>query len=397
MKHLRNKYTKKTNKYMNYYIKLYKLIFLMNRLYDIITTYIEIIVYKILPLYIPIIITANYDINYYVRYLLLGYFYINLSINDIILRQSIKLRINNEEINSTCCNKCSSNIVWNIQDNIANIIFYLLGTLIFRYNIITNIYWRSYIHSQPCCIQNKLCIQKSLDIQLIGIVFGIINYLIELLLCMYLPFDFCIIIMIFINFLIDCIIFSLDIKYNKIYLINILLLIVWKLTQFMVIGFIETKKRENENRDIISKVINSINHLRNNDYYRVILWKEFQSLDNFISLGKLSIFYREHILNIYDLLTTINYFLNNNTALIIARKTKLLHISTIFKPIISSEHHFYIKMFESRKIIEPFIQQILNDLEKSIKNTKNEAIYEELFNYIKPIENDKLKVIDSYY
>ena len=92
----------------------------------------------------------------------------------------------------------------------------------------------------------------------------------------------------------------------------------------------------------------------------------------------------------------VNY-LDNNATIKIARKTKILHISTIFKPFMSSQNKFYIRMFESRKSIEPFIKQLLVDLDNSILKTKSECIYEELYSFNKKLENDNVKIIEKFY
>ena len=368
-----------------------------NNTINIIILYINLILYKITPILIPLSLLgySNTFINI-ARYIILIYLIINLLISDFILRQSIKVRnlIEDEHI----CDKCSNNIVWNLQDSLSNIIFYILGGVVFKYNMYLDIYWRSYIHTLPICIKNKLCIHKSIEIQDIGIIFGILNYLIEVGLHYILPLEYTLILMFFVTFVFDCIIFNLNIKQkNNITFINIFLLTVWKISQFLTVGYIETKKRKIGNRDVVEEVINKLNYLRNNTWYRIILWKEFQNLDNFISLGKTSVFYREHILTIHDLLISIVNYLDNNTTIKIARKIKILHISTIFKPFMSSQNKFYIRMFESRKSIEPFIKQFLKDLDDSIANTKSEIIYEEMYNFDKKIENTNVKIIEKFY
>ena len=63
----------------------------------------------------------------------------------------------------------------------------------------------------------------------------------------------------------------------------------------------------------------------------------------------------------------------------------------------SSEHKFYIRMFESRKSIEPFIKQLIKDLDDSILNTKSELIYEELYNFEKKVECENVKIIEKFY
>jgi len=368
-----------------------------NNTIDIIILYINLIFYKIIPILIPLSLIgySNIYINIF-RYIVTCYLIINLLISDFILRQSVKIR--NPIDTDNTCEKCSLNIVWNLQDNISNIVFYVLGAIVFKYNVYLNIYWRSYMHSLPICIKNKLCIHKSVEIQYISIPFGILNYLIEAGLYYVLPTEYILIVMFFVVFVIDCVIFNLNVKYkNNISFTNILLICVWKISQYLTIGFIENKKRKFGNRDIVEEIINKLNYLRNNTWYRVILWKEFQNLDNFISFGKTSVFYREHVLVIHDLLVTIVYYLDNNTTIKIARKTKILHISTIFKPFMSSQNKFYIRMFESRKSIEPFIKQVLKDLDESIANTKSEIIYEEMYNFDKKIETDNIKIIDKYY
>jgi hypothetical protein len=360
---------------------------------DIILLYGELILYKILPIMIPLSLLGNGFTS--IRYLFLGYLYINLLLSDIILRQSIKIR--NSMIIEHNCEYCSKNIIWNIQDIISNILFTLLGTFIFKVNILLDIYWRSYIHSLPISIKNKYCTQKSIDINIIAIPFGIINYIIEIMISSVLPFEYTIIMMCFINFMIDIIIIHKSIlNYShNIFSFNILLRILWKISQFLTVGYIELKKREIADRDVIEDIINILQYLRNNTFYRFILWKEFQSLDNFISMGKTSIFYREHVLNTYDLFVNIMSYLDNNMVKII-RKSKLIHITALFKPFLSSQHKFYIRLFESRKIIEPFIIQFINDMNQSIKNTKGEVEFEEVYNNIKEIEQDKLNIIDDY-
>ena len=78
----------------------------------------------------------------------------------------------------------------------------------------------------------------------------------------------------------------------------------------------------------------------------------------------------------------------------IIRKSKILHITALFKPFLSSQHKFYIRLFESRKTIEPFIKQFINDMNQSIKNTKAEVEFEEIYNNM--IEQNKLNIIDDY-
>ena len=368
-----------------------------NNTIDIIVLYINLIFYKIIPILIPLSLIgySNIFVNIF-RYIIAGYLIINLLISDFILRQSVKIR--NPIDTDNTCEKCSSNIVWNLQDNISNMVFYVLGGIIFKYNIYLDIYWRSSMHSLPICIKNKLCIHKSVEIQYISIPFGILNYLIEFALCYVLPSEYIFIIMFFVMFVIDCVIFNLNIKYkNNMSFTNILLICVWKISQYLTIGCIESKNRNFGNRDIVEEIINKLNYFRNNTWYRVVLWKEFQNLENFISFGKTSVFYREHILIIHDLLVTIVHYLDNNTTIKIARKTKILHISTMFKPFMSSQNKFYIRMFESRKSIEPFIKQLLKDLDESITNTKSEIIYEEMYNFDKKIETENIKIIDKYY
>jgi hypothetical protein len=368
-----------------------------NNTIDIIILYMNLIFYKIIPILIPLSLIgySNIFVNIF-RYVVTAYLIINLLISDFILRQSVKIR---NPINAdNTCEKCSSNIVWNLQDNVSNIVFYILGGIVFKYNVYLDIYWRSYMHSLPICIKNKLCIHKSVEIQYASIPFGILNYLIELGLYYVMPAEYTLITMFFVIFVIDCVIFNLNIKYkNNLSFVNILLICVWKISQFLTIGYIESKKRNFGNRDIVEEIINKLNYLRNNTWYRMVLWKEFQSLENFISFGKTSVFYREHVLVVHDLLVTIVYYLDNNTTIKFARKTKILHISTIFKPFMSSQHKFYVRMFESRKSIEPFIKQLLKDLDESITNTKSEIIYEEMYNFEKKIENQDVKIIDKYY
>lgn len=368
-----------------------------NNTLDILFLYANLIFYKIIPIFIPLMLLNISNIYYIIiKYLIAIYLIINLLISDFILRQSIKIR-NDLELEHNC-DKCSNNIVWNIQDNISNILFYIVGGVVFKYNIFLDIYWRSYIHTLPICIKNKLCIQKSIELQFVSILFGVLNFLIEYIFSFIIPYECNLILMFYVTFLIDAVIFNLNIKYkNNNNIVNILLSIIWNISQCITIGYFEVKKRKIGNRDIVEEIINKINYLRNNTWYRVILWKEFQNLDNFISFGNTSVFYREHILSFYDLLCSIVNYLNNNTTIKIARKTKILHISTVFKPLMSSQNKFYIRMFESRKSIEPFIKQLIKDLDSSISNTKSEIVYEEMYNFEKKIENNNLKIIEKYF
>jgi hypothetical protein len=382
------------NTIFNFYDKIKN-----NNTMNIIFLYINIIFSKILPFLLPLSFLgySNMYINI-CRYLILIYLIINLFISDLILRQSIKIRNMNDD-EHTCVN-CSDNIIWNIQDNLSNIIYYILGGIFFKYNVYLDIYWRIYIHSLPIFLKNKLCIQETIQLQYLAIPFGIMNFLIEFALNYILPYEYIFIIMLFITFLFDSIIINLNFKYIKnSSFINILIIITWKISQYLCIGYLENKKRKLNNKDIVEKIINKLNYLRNNTWYRIIFWKEFQSIDNFISLGKTSVFYKEHIISIHELLFSITHYLNNNTTIKIARKTKILHLTTIFKPFMSSQNKFYVRMFESRKIIEPFIQQIINDMNLAIANTntKNPLIYEEMYNFDKKIEIQNIKIIEKFY
>ena len=368
-----------------------------NNTYDIILVYINLLLYKILPILLTLSICgySNIFINI-IRYIIFCYLVINLLISDIILRQSIKLRTN---INITHnCDKCPTNFIWNIQDNISYLIFNIVGSVIFKTNMYMDIYWRGYIHTIPYYIRNKICISKSIQYQYIFILFGILNFVIEFILSYLLPFEYIFIIMYLITFIIDTIVFNLHINYNDNNSIsNILIIIPWKISQFLTIGFMEIRKREYIDKNIIEDIINILNYLRNNTYYKIILWKEFQSCENFVSYGKTSIFFREQVLNIYDLLSSIVNFLDNNMTLIIIKKIKLLHITTLFKPLLSTQHKFYVNIFESREIIEKFIKQFIDDVKKAISNTENEKIYESLYNYVIKEESDNINMIDKYY
>ena len=209
-----------------------------NNTIDIIILYINLIFYKIIPILIPLSLIgySNVFVNVF-RYIITAYLIINLLISDFILRQSVKIR--NPIDTDNACEKCSSNIVWNLQDNISNIVFYILGGIIFKYNIYLDIYWRSYMHSLPICIKNKLCIHKSVEIQYVSIPFGIFNYLIEFALHYVLPAEYTLIIMFFVIFVIDCIIFNLNVKYkNNLSFTNILLIYVLKIYKYLNIVFI---------------------------------------------------------------------------------------------------------------------------------------------------------------
>lgn len=381
-------------KYLEHlYEKIYN-----NNTYDIILAYINLLIYKILPILLTLSICgySNIYVNIF-RYVIFCYLIINLLISDGILRQSVKLRTN---INIThTCDECSTKFIWNLQDTVSYIIFNIIGNIIFKSNICLDILWRSYVHTIPYYIKNKICISKSVQYQYIFTIFGILNFGIEFILSYILPFEYIFIIMYLITFIIDSIVFNLHIEYkNNNNFINILLVIPWKASQFLTIGFIEFRKRKYIDKNIIEDIIYLLNYLRNNTYYKIILWKEFQTLEQFVSYGRTSIYFREHILNIHDLLTSIVNYLDNNTALIIARKIKLFHITTLFKPLMSSEHKFYVSIFESRESIEKFIKQFVGDLKEAITNTKNETSYEEIYNcVIKAEDTENMKIIDTYY
>ena len=201
--------------------------------------------------------------------------------------------------------------------------------------------------------------------------------------------------MLFIQFAIDCYIF--DNTFKRFYIIptHFLLKIVWKVSQCITLGAIEIKKRNIGNKNVVSEIIRVLSYLKKSTFYRILFWKEFQSLDNFISYGSTSPFYREHILNIFELLLNVKYFLTNNSTITFARKTKLLHMTTVFKPYMSAENKFYVTLFEARKEIEPFIKEVIEDLETSIQTTKCVLDYEELYNY--DIQLDRsIHMMESY-
>lgn len=360
----------------------------------ILISYSRLYIYKILPLLIPLTLLGyGNDLINFIRYILVGYMYINLYINDCMLRESIKLKtVLSEEHN---CTRCSQSVVWNIQDQVANLLFLNIGSVLFRYNIYLDIYWRSFVHSIPVATKHKLCVQKSIRIEWWGILFGILNYGCEHILRRMFYFEYVLFFMLFIQFAIDCYLF--DNTFKRLYIIptHFLLKTVWKVSQCIVLGAIEIKKRNIGNKNVLSEIIRVLSYLKNSTFYRFLFWKEFQSLDNFISYGSTSPFYREHILNIFELLLNVKYFLTNNSAITFARKTKLLHMTTIFKPYMSAENKFYVTLFEARKEIEPFIKEVIEDLETSIQTTKCVLDYEELYNY--DIQLDRsIHMMESY-
>jgi len=366
----------------------------------IILSYLNLLLYKIFPIIIPLSIIGIDSLLFSaIQYLVFGYMYFNLIISDILLRQTIKIYIiksnTNISNNEHNCDYCSKNIVWNLQDIITNLVFNIIGTYIFRKNIYLDIYWRSYLHTLPIAIKNKLCVQQSIYINWIGIIGGFINYFLEKFLSYYFPFVYVLFFMLFLNFIIDCFIFELDIKSSTSILSPILLKIIWKFTQCIIIGWIELKKRTMQNNNMILEILHWFVYLKNNTYYRFIFWKEFQSLDLFVSYGESSIFYREHVLNLFELLLNIKYLIDNQIVKF-ARKTKLLHISSFLKPYLSSENKFYISLFEARKEIEPFLNDIIKDIESSILHTKIKNEYEEFYNDRKKIESS-INIMESYY
>jgi hypothetical protein len=388
--------------------------------------YADLIIHKVILVIIPLIGISNifnnifdssddFSLIYLIRIITIIYVYINLFIIDTILRQSLKIRTTSKTEHS--CDYCSINITWNLQDIISNLLFNIIGCMIFKYNWIMDIYWRSYIHSLPMHIVDKLCVQKSLEITKVGILFGIINYFSDYILGFVFNKDVCMIINLFLTFVFDFIVFNYynnyddfeidfeiyensiekneKIYYHIKYIFNLPLFIVWKTSQFIFVGYIEINKRNTNNRNIIKDLLWIANHLRNNIYYKFILWKEFQSLENFIKFGKVSLFCREHVISFYDLMVHITNYLNNTTFKIV-RKSKIIHLTFIFKTFLPSQYKFYISLFESRKNIEQFINVLMNDLETSIKNTKGDIEYEEIFSY-KNIEKKNFNMIDDYY
>ena len=362
----------------------------------IVKSYFNIFLYKIFPIIIPLSL-LGYDNEYIniLRFVIVYYMYINLFINDSILRESIKLRTIREEEHN--CSKCSQNVIWNIQDQAANIIFLTIGSTTFRYNIYLDIYWRSFVHTLPLSMKNRLCIQRSIGIQWIGIVAGIINYASEYLLRKAFHYDYVLFLMTFIYFVIDCFLFNLNTKNIQYYIpTNFLLKVVWKLSQCLTLGIIEIKKRNIGNKNVVLEIVRILSYIKNNTFYRYVFWQEFRSIDNFISYGSTSIFYREHTVNLLELLLNVKYFLHNNTTFKFARKTKLLHMTSIFKPYLSAENKFYITLFEARKEIEPFIKELIEDLETSIQTTKCVLDFEELYEY--DIQLDRsIHLMESYY
>jgi hypothetical protein len=388
----------------------------------ILKSYTDLVIHKVILLIIPLICIFNI-INYFfdssnefiliylIRIITIIYTYINLLTSDTILRQSLKIRTISQLEHS--CDNCDISVIWNLQDNITNLLFNIIGSIVFKYNCITDIYWRSYIHSLPTHNKNKLCVQKSLEITKTGILFGTLNYFSDYILGIIFNRDFCIIINLFITFIFDFVIYNYNENnettfeiyensienekayYNLKYMFNSPLFIFWKISQCTFVGYIEIKKRNTNNKDIIKDLLWLVNHIRNNTYYRFIFWQEFQTLESFIRFGKISLFYREHVISFYDLMVHITNYINNTTFKII-RKSKIIHLTCIFKSFLPSQYKFYTSLFESRKNIEQFINILMTDLENSIKNTKGHVEYEEIFSY-KNIEKKNLNMIDDYY
>ena len=68
--------------------------------------------------------------------------------------------------------------------------------------------------------------------------------------------------MFFVTFLLDCIVINLNIKYKKnISFVNILIIVIWKISQYLSVGYIENKKRKFKNRDVVEEIINKLNYL----------------------------------------------------------------------------------------------------------------------------------------
>lgn len=366
-----------------------------NETKPILLSYLTLYLYKVLPILIPLSL-LGYTVPAIIvlRYLLVSYLYLNLFLNDCILRESVKIRtVHTKEHN---CSRCSQNVIWNLQDQLANLLFLIIGSVFFKANIYLDLYWRSFIHSIPLATKNKLCIQKSIQIEWFGILFGLLNYVCEWALTQLFPFEYVLFSMLWIQFAIDCFIFDRTLPSYPILPMQLLLIFGWKTAQCLMLGIIEIKKRSIGQNNMISEWIRVISYMKNSTFYRFILWKEFQTLDNFISYGSTSAFYREHILNMFELLLNIKYFLTDNKAIIFARKTKLLHITTIFKPYMSAENKFYITLFEARKEIEPFIKEIIAELERSIQTTKCVLDYEELYSYDTQL-NHSMHMMESHY
>ena len=385
-------------KVINEYFVTLKEKLYQNNTVNIIKIYFGLLLKRVFPLFFTLSIFGygNLYINF-LRYILIIYIIINITINEIVLRQSIKIEIFKETVHN--CKKCPTNIIFTMEEYLTNILFYVIGTFLSRHNILSNIYWKSHIHSSPLYQSNKLCVKSSLQIQNIGIFFGIVDYIVEQILIFCLPFEYCIFLTFFVSFCIDAIVYNIGPLNNENMIShNFVLKFVWNIGNSIVIGIIEKYKRniKNTNNSIVEDIIKYLNYCRTHTYYRFIFWKEFRSLNNFISYGNSSIFYREHIINIHEFLSNMIEYLDNSMSIKIVKKTKLINISSIFRPFMSSQSKFYLELISARKHIEPFIRQIILDVESSIKSSKSDMYYEELYNVRKNIEEEKT-IIKNYY
>jgi len=382
-----NTYSKLKNNFSTILEELYQ-----TNIHDIITVYIKIICYKILP-YLLFFSILNHTNIYFksIKYIFFIYSLINLFITDFILRQSIKYtKITNIKHS---CSKCPVNLIHNIEECISIFIFNLVGYMISKHNILLDIYWRSYLHTNPLMIKEKVCIRNYITFNYVGIPFGIINYCFEQIVSTILPTEYVFFLMMLLNFYIDSIIYISNIQYSNNKILNILLEIIWFISECFTLGIIEFQKRKIKTNDIIKDTIFYFNYLKNHNYYKVILWSDFQQLNNFISTSYGSVYYREHISNIYHLLYNILNNIKNNKTIKFIRKSKIIHLTSLFSNLFPTDYKIYLKIFDSRKYLEPFLFELVRLLEHNLTNYKlnSENI---------PLENKniniKLNIIDKY-
>ena len=124
--------------------KLSNLFSFQNNTTLILKSYTELFINKVFIVLIPLITLSNivstttttyssYLLFNLIRIIVILYIYINLLISDTILRQSLKIRtVSNLSNIEHSCEKCSVNVIWNLQDTISNLLFNVVGCVVFK-------------------------------------------------------------------------------------------------------------------------------------------------------------------------------------------------------------------------------------------------------------------------
>lgn len=366
---------------------------------------------------------------------------VNLYITDTIMKMCINSVINKNEdetIHNNCtkhnqkcnvshlCHTCyPRKIIWRMQDHIALIVHIFLGNLLFqtipyyiRYDHMwfwwyVQSYWKGYVYLQHvftrdgCCPGSMISAYRYTPIYISGFVLGAVGTTLDILCIKHIPsktlYWF---FMFFFEFMIALYVQEITIKYpiecgmtekykqtlltvntnnnnNTIRLhkwLNLLspIWILWKVSQMLVVGFVNITKRENITNTPLDTFIDMYERLKYflNEWFvcfirRIFLWKEYRSYRSFVTVGPTAPYVRTQIMIIFNIICAIrNNLKDYNKQLFVLKgiastpvlgswmrmtlNSTMKNVSTILKKV------------GPMKKLNIFIEQILTELQEPL-------------------------------